>query len=673
MTTDSFTAPTDSTSVTGDGNLTVRGDVTGDVSIGVQKGDMIQVFGTGSGYRDLIVRDEIDPGHLRWLEDRFAEPHDFTGIVNSLRDNKIVFLYGRPHSGRWTAGVLALKTVSSAETPTINVIEFDEETQLDLRRVAQSAHILLDLTKTDNDVLDNAESQLKSFLGTVAAAEAHLVVLLPEPPPPGLQSLYQGRIKQLIAPAAGDVLHAHLQETSVPGEIVSDPQITEALTSARPADAAWLADLIAREYHLAGEGAAIGTVAEKAVLAYGNWTAELITVVDREEDWNRRSLMLTVALLGGCSTETQYWAERELLTTAGYTPPTGKLLEGRGFAGRLTELKGVSFADDRARFDRLGYDRSVLRHVWRGYPELRDRLVKWVTELGLGQQPRLDDNARAGMVSRFLDLCASQDATKFITKVAEKWAGSGKTVPARMAADLLTAGALDDRSAPVVHRQLNEWARKSDLAPALVDLVLTVCQSEFGGKHTDKALTRLGNLALHTERQVNDKVVAAVLALVRDNGAFPQVLAKLDEWLRSGKERQRAVAVRILRELLSVDAGEFIGVHRQALVRVWQVLLAVEDHALVHEAIGSWLDLATGSDQRVFLLGVLGEAATAFDASVARIGTVRMAADRWLGFVPRYWDDHDSTDPRLVVHQALAEALLPGHPFTAQPLRNEDS
>ncbi|GAA1937437.1 hypothetical protein [Amycolatopsis minnesotensis] len=652
--------------------MTVRGDVTGDVSIDLQKsGDTIQVY--GSGYRDLIVRDEIDPGHLRWLKDRFAEPHDFTGIVNSLRDNKVVFLYGRPHSGRWTAGVLALKAVSSAETPTINVIEFDDDTQLDLRRVAPEAHVLLDLTKTDSDVLDNAESQLKSFLGTIAAAEAHLVVLLPEPPPPGLQSLYQGRTKQLIEPAAGDVLRAHLQKTTLPAKIASNPQITDALASAHPADAAWLADLIVREHHLAGEGAAIDTLAENAVLAYGNWTTELITVFDKEEDWSRRSLMLTVALLGGCSTETQYWAERALLTTAGYTPPTGKLLEGRGFAGRLTELKGVRLTDDRARFARLDYDRAVLRHVWRGYHELRDRLVKWVTDLGLGQQPRLDDDARTGMVSRFFDLCASQDAAKFITKVADKWAGSGTAVPARMAADLVTAGALDDRSAPVVHRQLNEWARKSDLTPELVNLVLSVCQSDFGGKHTDKALTRLGNLALHNDRQVNDEVVAAVLALVRDNGAFPQVLAKLDEWLRSGKERQRAVAVRILRDLLSADAGEFIGAHRQALVRVWRALLAVKDHALVYEAIGFWLDLATDSDQQVFLLGVLGEAAAEFDAPVERIGMVRMAADRWLGFIPRYWEDHDRTDPRLAVHQALAEQLHSRHPFTAQPLRNEDS
>lgn len=670
-TTDSFTIPSGSASVIGDGNVTVGGYVTGDISVDVRKSGDMFLFGTGSGYRDLIVRDEIDPGHLVWLKDRFAEPDKFTEIVNSLHNDKVVFLHGRPRSGRWTAGVGALGAVSGDETPTINVIEFDEETQLDLRRVTPKAHILLDLTKTDNDVLNNAEKQIRSFLGTVAAAEAYLVVLLPEPPPSGLQALYQGRTKLITEPTAENVLRAHLRTTVVPAQVVSEPQIVEALASARPADAAWLAELIVREHQLADEGTPFSIVAKRAVLAYGNWTTELITAYDNVEDWNRRSLLLTVALLGGCSTEIQYWAERELLTIAGYTPPTGRLLEGRGFAGRLTDLEHVCFADDRAGFDRLDYDRSVLRHVWRGYPELRDKLVDWVTKLGLGQRPRLDGDATAGMVNRFFDLCASQNAVKSITEVAENWVGSGKAVHARMAADLITAATLDDRTATVVHRQLNRWASKSDLSLTLVELVLAVCRSEFGRKHTDKALTRLGNLVLHHERQVNDQVVAAALDLVRNNGAFPQVLTKLDEWLRSGKQRQRAVAVRILRELLSTDADEFISVHRQALARVWQALLAVEDHALVHEAIVSWLDLAVGSNQRVFLLGVLAEAAATSDTPVVRIGAVRMAADQWLGFVPRYWQEHDHADLRLVVHQALAEKLLARNPFTAQPIRHE--
>lgn len=671
---DDFTTPAGGTSVTGDANVTVRGDVGGSISVKLRKREeLIQIFGDGTGYRDLIVRDEIDPGHLIWLKARFAKPDNFTEIVDALRDDKVLFLRGRPRSGRWTVGACALEVVSGIETPTINVIDFDEGTQLALRRVAQKAHVLLDLTETDSEVLDDAEDQLRSFLGTIAAADAHLVVLLPEQPPLGLQPLYQGRIKAITEPDAEDVLRAHLQTTGIAvKEVLAEREISEALASAHPADAARLADLIVREHHLAGEDTAISVVAGQAVLAYGNWSTELISVYDKEEDRNRRSLLLTVALLDGCSTETQYWAERELLTIAGYPLINGNLLEGRGFAGRLTELKGVRFTDDRARFDRLDYDRSVLRHVWRGYPELRDKLVEWVTNLGLGSQPRLDDDATAGMVDRFFDLCASQDALKYIAQVAESWAASGRAAQANMAAGLVTAAALDDRSAAVVHRLLNRWAAKPDLSSALVRLVLKVCQSEFGRMYTDKALTRLGNLAVHHERWVNDEVVAAVLDLVRSNGAFPQVLTKLDEWMRSGKERQRAVAVRILRELLGTHAGEFIGVHRQALVRIWRALLALEDHALVYEAIGSWLDLATGSDRQEFLLSVLGEAAAASDEPVARIGAVRMASDGWLGFVPRYWEDHDRTDLRLAVHQALAEELMRRHPFTPQLVPNGD-
>lgn len=664
---------TDGFAAVGDGNVVVRGSIGGDASVNIRK-QTIQLFSDGTGYRDLIIRDEIDPNHVVWLKDRFAEPDRFDEIVGSLRDNKVLFLHGRPHSGRWTTGICALKAVAGAETPTINVIDFDEGTQLELRRVAPEAHVLLDLSKVDNEVLDNAEDEIRSFLGTISTAEAHLVVLLPEPLPLGLQPVYQGRTELLAEPTAQDVLRAHLRATDVSiEEVLSKQEVTEALASARPADAARLADLITYERRVAEDGTPIGPVVSQAVLAYGNWSTELISIYDKEEDRNRRSLMLTVAMLGGCSTETQYWAERELLTTAGYSPPTGNLLEGCGFAGRLTELKGIRADDDRARFERLDYDRSVLRHVWRGYPELREKLVSWVTKLGLGQRPRLDDDAAAGMVNRFLELCASQDAAKYITQVAESWANSGKPAHAHLAATLVTAGALDKRSAAAVQRQLNRWAGKTDLPPALAGLVLAVCQSEFGRRYTDKALTRLGNLAMHQSRQISDDVLAAVLDLVRRNGAFPQALAKLDEWLRSEKERQRAVAVRILCELLTTDANEFVGVHQRALVRVWRALLALEDSALVQEAIGSWLDLATGSDQQACLLGVLGEASATSDAPVLRIGAVRMAADAWLGFVPRYWEDHDRTDPRLAVHQALAEELLPRHPFTSPPVRDGDS
>lgn len=668
-------------SVTGDGNLTIGGDVDGDIVVTLaEKQEVVQIYGDGNGYRDLIVRDEIDPSHVAWLKERFAEPDEFPGIVSSLLEHKILFLRGQARTGRWTVGVCALAKASGIETPTINVIDVDEGTQLALRRIAPDAHVLLDLTTAAGDALDAVETQLKHFLGTIADAKAHLVVLLPEPPPPGLQAFYQNRIKPITAPTAENVLRKHLTAAGLNAEdVLDDSAITTALVAARPSDAARLADLLAQEYRLADktEGDAIKTVISKAVRAYGNWSADLISTYDKVEDPSHRSLLLTVALLNNSTTETQYWAERVLLKIAGYPVVTGNLLEGRGFAGRLTELDGVSFGDDRAWFNRLEYDRSVLQHVWSGYPELRRKLVDWVIELGLSQQTRLSGEAASRMVDRFMDLCAAQGVVKYISQVAKHWAESGKAAPARLAVRLLTAGAMDERSAAVVHRQLNVWAGKADLDPALVDLVLAVCGSEFGRKYTDKALTRLGNLADHRERAVSDKVVAAVVAIVQDNRAFPQVLTKLDEWLRGTKERQKAVAVRILRELFSPGADaleprELTTIdwhsHQEALVRVWRAVLLVEDRALVRAAIGNWLDMATNQDRRDPLLDVLVEAAAAAaDAQIDRIGALRWAAEDWLGVVPRYWPTSDDTDERSAVHHALVLKIQACHPFQVTP------
>lgn len=678
-------APAGWQSITGDANVNVGGDVDGDILVNLTKAqEVVQLYGHVDGYRDLIVRDEIDPSHVAWLTERFAEPDGFSDVVNSLREHKILFLHGAARTGRWTAGVYALAEAADTDATTINVIDVDEDTQLELRRVGEGAYVLLDMRTTTGVSLDAIQTQLKQFLGTVARAKAHLVVLLPDPPPPGLQSLYQDRIEQVLAPPAERVLRKHLDPAELPtDEIVANREIIAALASAGPADASRLADLVAQEYRRAGKSGntVINDVLAKAVRAYGNWSADLIATYDKVQDPTRRSLLLTIALLNGSTTETQYWAERVLLKVAGCPIPAGNLLEGRGFAGRLTEVDSVSFNDDRARLNRIEYDQSVLQHVWGSYPELRRQLVAWVTELGLGQEVRLDDEEASGMANRFATLCATKDVVKYISQVAKDWAGSGKSASARLAVRLLTAGAMDERSAGVVHRQLNSWASSENLDHRLVDLVLAMCTSEFGRKYTDKALTRLGNLANHLSRETSDKVVAAVVSIVRDNGAFPQVLAKLDEWLRGSKERQKAVAMRILHELLRpqsgvVETGEFMWLdqhgQREAIVRIWGAVLLVEDRALVRETIAIWLQLATGATQRDRLLDMLIDAAAAAsDAAINRIGALRWAADDWIGVESRYWPDSDDADERSAVYRALVLKIQSRHPFNTHDQLSE--
>ncbi|WP_409464818.1 hypothetical protein [Amycolatopsis sp. GA6-003] len=665
--------PEEAIAIDGDGNVAVSGDVDGDILVNVEKqGD--QFFGDVRGFRDIIIRDEIDPGYISWILERFAEPPEFGDIVEALREPAAVFVHGPAHSGRWTTGVCALARWRDTGDQTINVIDFDDGTQLQLRRVTQKARVLLDLTKAGSEVLERVKEQLQAFLGTITKAKARLVVLLPEVPPPGLRPLCQGRLISITEPALEDVLRAHLLKTDVPAnDVVAEGSWSSALSSAHPEDVARMAGLIADEYKLANGVGPLGIIVGNAIRAYGNWSAELVATYDKVNDPEQRSLLLTVALLGGGTTETQYWAERKIRELADYPVSSGRLLEGRGFTGRLTELDGICFTDDRARFGRLNYDRSILQHVWRGYPELRSKLVDWVIALGFSQQIKVDGAAAQSMVDRFFDLCAGQNVVKFASQAAKRWAESGKATPAQLAVRLLTEGALDDRSAALVHRQLNTWARKPDLSNELVELVLAVCRSDFARRYTDKALTRLGNLADHQNREVSDEVVETVLTIVRDNDAFPQALAKIDEWLRGSKVRQRAVAVRILLTLMSADAGVVdVGEltrrdHHPALVRVWRALLSQDDLALMHHAITAWFDLATPPGWTDPLLDALVEAAgEETGGRIDRIGAVRRAADGWLGVSPRYWPGQDHTNPRFAVYQATADKMPPLLPI-AQP------
>lgn len=658
--------------VNGDGNVSVGGDVDGDIINNVTKhGDSFQLFGDARGFHDIVIRDEIAPSHLAWLLARFAEPDEFGEIVRCLSHNKVLFLSGPAHSGRWTTAVCALAKASGAANPTINVIDFDEETQLKHRRVAEKANVLLDLTFADDSGLPaNCEEQVRTFVSTVENAEGHLVVLLPAVRPEVLQPLYQDRLRTMTAPAAAAVLRAHLEKTEVPeDEVAKRDQIGKALESAHPADGERMAKLVVDEYRLAGEGVSIAEVVDKAIRAYENWSAELIATYDRQNDPDHRGLALSLGLLNGGTTEVLYRAEQELRVVTGYPVATGQLLEGRGFVGRLAALSGVSFTDDRARFDRLGYDLSVLQHAWRGYPELRRKLVDWVIKLGCSPLIKQDSSLAAGMTDRFFDLCVSQGAVRYVCQAAKRWAASGKSVPTQLAVRLLTVGASDERSAKQIHRQLYAWAGNEKLSPELVNLVLAVCRSEFSRRYTDKALTRLGRLADHPDQAVSDKVVATVLAIVREKDALPQVLAKIEEWLRSDKRRQRAVAVQVLLALTS--SAESAAADPQALVQIWAALLAQDDRVLTQGALRSWLELALAPEQRDLLISILVRAvATAEQNRLDRIGAVSRAADGWVGFV-RYWQDENHPDARVEVRQALEESLRQLDPFAGPASEGE--
>lgn len=658
---------------TGAHGISVGGDVQGDIN--QTWGDLLQFYGTGSGYRDIIVRDEIASEHVVRLVNRFAKTEKYATALGKLSDHeRTVFLAGQPGSGRWATAVCLLAEVSGEERPTIRVIEPDEDTQLDLRRVQSGAHVLLDLTGTDDKTLRTIEPQIKKFVNTVAEAGGRLVVLMSGQESGDLYTDYDDRIVQLIPPVATDVASKHLDADGLRGkDVVVKAEVGALLAHASPRDAARFARLVRQEYSEVGD---LDEAVKHAVTAYDDWSQDLVREYDNsgENDVEHRSLLLTVALLNDTNIEAMHQAEQRLFRLAGYQQKKENLLAGKGFAGRLSALPDTTYRAGRAWFNRRAYDGSVLRHVWSGYPELRDELVTWVTEVG--EKVTLSNTEAKGMVDRFAAFCSSEGVGRPITEVARKWAESGNPLQKKMAVRLLTVGALDDGLVgPVVHRHLNDWARKSDLPRPLADVIRDVCVSQFGRVHTDKALTRLGNLADRNDAKVSSDVVTAVRTLVRDNDVLPQTLAKLAEWLAGDKVRRKVVAVQIFTALtkpgadvLDLDMLEQRDM-RAPLVRVWRGVLNVDDIAVVEPTVGAWLAAAVAQPHYwAPMLDIFAEATT---TDVARSGTLMMCASRWLGVSARYWSSPNS-DPRVDIFNDLLARIHGAGTTSAQPVWNSD-
>lgn len=666
-------------SAEGDNNLLIRGDVGGSVfnnpSSGTQNNDVVQLLGDSAGIRDLIIRDEIDAEHVKWLCERFAEPSGYDSAVALWTSTPVAYLKGAPKIGKRTAAVNLLVEAKKPTSDRITVIEPDVDTRLDLRRVRKGARVLLDLTDADAATTTVLEKQLRAFATTVDKAGGRLVVLLSGRETEEFRTDNSSRIRELSAPDTDLVLQKHLIAdgfTEHEKQVRGDTKVVDLLANAQVSDAARLAALYRREATSSKKtGHSVAQWLDAAISAYHNWSDELILQYDEIDDAEHRSLLLTVALLNNSTTETLYWAERLLLTLAKCESKEEHLLAGRGFAGRLKKLKAVEFGRDRAWLTRHEYDLSVLKHVWASYPELRSVIVNWVVQLGAGHVSALGAPEREQMLIRFVDLCAENDAGYKVLEAVESWNKDRRNDSSPQSVYLLTMAALDERIQSVIHRKLYTWATKDSLAEPTADLVLRVCSGEFGRNHTEKALTRLGHLANHANPKISGQVVAAVIDLaVRDN-VLPSVLAKTVEWLNgSNRPRQWEHARQILL-FATAPENELIRSHdltlpqnselRVLIQNAWAAILDGTDEVAVQDAAMTWLSTAQSPEWRQSVLQVLVAAA---GDSLERLSRLRKIARHTLPAGAFSWTGAEGTrDARHEVYDALTNQLDAVHPM----------
>lgn len=592
-------------------------------------------------YGDQILDTTVD-----WQYDRFAEPAGYREAADVLRNGRLLLLTA--DSGARTAALCLLREVHE-KSRTIDHVEVEQDTRLQLRRIDADALVLIDF-RTVEDTRD-IERQIGGFVDQLR--DGRVVVLLSGNESEEFRNRLEHLHRHLAAPAPEAVLRAHLHHD------LPEDQLTAVLTThdwhelsraARPAEVTHLADLIRRSRNEAPSGSPVQKWIDEALIAFHNYSKILSKEFDQAGPMSR-TLTLALALVNNGRHESVYWAEQILLEVTGYPEDDSKhVLASEGFLGRLVKIPNATHTAERAWFTRRDYDTSVLHHAWRGFPQLREPIGKWIIEVAFDARVHLDLAVQRSLAERLLALCTENRAAKPLLAAVEKWVSSNGA----LAAGLLDEAAVDRGTTVDVRRKMYAWATDPQLDVPLARAVIESCAAEFGRLHTHLALTRLGHLANHQRSEIVRRVVSALLALAGEHRKASAVLARATEWLRTGTHPQWVVAAEVVRELTRPGGGYLSGRPDDLATAAWRAILGSAESGAAHDAVREWLDIALEPATRQEALEVLLVAA---DGEVRSLDLLSMAGYLW---------HRDDPEARSDVHDELRRQIHARHPAVSQ-------
>jgi hypothetical protein len=461
----------------------------------------------------LLERTRLD---VRRAVRRFVEPEGFLDALAKLLGSRAVVLAGRSGTGRRTAATVLLDRLGGLHLVEIAV---DEEATLARHPVAAKEGYLLDLTAADDATVDGVKTALVEFTKTLDQEDSSLVVIVDDDRAAGFD------VVRLGAPAPGEVLKAHLDDTEV------EPALEELPRTA--AEAVRLAELVASVEDR-----------EDVLGAYTNWSSRLREEFASHGDVPWRALLLAAAFLESAHQDVVDAAADALLEETRYEGPKPHPLAGEGLAARLA---AIGASEGTVTFAKPGYADAVIDHVWTDFPALRESLVAWLIAL----PARLPDEDGQRLIARLVKLGAEP-----VVKAVAEWSESA--LP--MAQQLLAAAALDPVTGPDVLRALKSWSKRRDLSQQLSEVAIAVCGGELGNRFPHIALTRLGSFVKRPE--LTDQVAAA-LSTMAGESQFAQVVTRLARWLRETDSARKALAVRAL-----LDEAAAQPQHRETLLNL---------------------------------------------------------------------------------------------------------
>ncbi|MEU6057529.1 hypothetical protein [Streptomyces sp. NPDC047097] len=484
----------------------------------------------------------------------FVEPDAFRTCLGRLRDDGLLFLSGRPGSGRRTTALNLLRR-HCGEDAALRAL--DSVTELDRWRPddPDARGYLLDGLFPTRPLGPGVLGNLRDLL---ARAGACMVLILPDDDPQLLRTLERDLHISPVPyepPPPVAVFHQRLA-----AEVVEEPERSRLLGAVEPGLLDELlvpgvvpheaVELVSFVVAADGERAALGDVRERLSYRAEERVPPLVDAL--RDDADGLAFLLSVAVFEGLDHRVvREEAERLLELSEGrlasvlepteegkeprpnpqfvFRRPLRELLRSVGGRREPREIRaagGFSSAVEPVVFVRQGQREAVLRHVWREYGQLSELLVTWLREVD-GRDELTEPVAR--MMGQAASWGGGRSALRHIAHLAASERMTGRLIAARA----LGIAAEDPVLVTEVRHRLGVWAWGRDRNRRAT--VAYACGSEFGLGRPERALRLLGTLlrGVHSDIPEETGVLMAVQsALVRlhQAGHEQRVLDQLASW-----------------------------------------------------------------------------------------------------------------------------------------------
>ncbi|NUT48326.1 MAG: hypothetical protein HOV94_13605 [Saccharothrix sp.] len=464
---------------------------------------------------------------IRWLAARFVEPRQFPFDVFT-RSNTAV-LTGPSGSGRRTTALMLLTESGTSDVNRLRVL--DDKTDdpdnptFDVEELRPGERLLLDLCETDEGGVRELQAQLEHYRSLVAEREARLVIVVRPDQVEYLADSLAALVVPIERPDGAAVLRAHLAPDNVvlPNPPPASDRLQKYLRHSTLGGVAVLARLTV-EARNTERGTNLAEWLSAALEAQHERAAQAAKLFTDHQRASTRSLLVVAAFLSGAPLEALVSAESVFHGMVKLTRDDRHVLEGAHLAERMAQVSLRIDGHRTVEFTDLAMDSALRNHFWIYFPDLRDRIARWVK--AVASLPTMPYQAAADLLDRFADLLLITGPPDPLTTLARQWSVDAKRKP-ELATQALSIGLRHDKWSKAFREYIYLRSREHNLPAAFAHVLITACVEDIAPNQPPQALVRLHHFTRHNDGSVRTTAHNALIRTVERYGFQRWLLYRL--------------------------------------------------------------------------------------------------------------------------------------------------